>query len=76
MVARSLEFLSTFQWRAHPLEMRREPRESVHDTAGIGTLISSRVGGNGAPLEFVVTLGVPLLWSRVCRGTSRVAARV
>ena len=41
MVARPLEFLSTFQLRAPPLEMRRKCQESFPNEAGQGTLISS-----------------------------------
>ena len=41
MVARPLEFLSTFMLRVPPLEMRRECWESFPDKVGIGTLISS-----------------------------------
>ena len=33
-------------------------------------------GGNGAALDVGGTLVLPLKWRRVCRGTSRVAARV
>ena len=40
MVARHLEFLSTFKLTAPPLEVRRERRVSFHDEAGKGTLIS------------------------------------
>ena len=47
MVARPLEFLSTFLLRAPPLEMRREGRESFPDETGKGTLISSGGGGKG-----------------------------
>ena len=37
----TLEFLSPFLWRAPPLEMRRERRESFPDHAGKGSLLSS-----------------------------------
>ena len=37
----TLEFLSTFLWRAPPLEMRRERREFFPDHAGKGSLLSS-----------------------------------
>ena len=37
----TLEFLSPFLWRAPPLEMRREHRESFPDNAGKGSLLSS-----------------------------------
>ena len=37
----TLEFLSPFQWRAPPLEMRRERREFFPDHAGNGSLLSS-----------------------------------
>ena len=40
MVARPLEFLSTFILRAPLLEVRRERRDSFPDEAGKGTLIS------------------------------------
>ena len=36
-----LEFLSSFLWRAPPLEMRRERREFFPDHAGKGSLLSS-----------------------------------
>ena len=35
------EFLSTFLWRAHPLEKRRERGEFFPDHAGKGSLLSS-----------------------------------
>ena len=47
MVARPLEFLSTFLLRAPPLEMRREPQESFPNEAGKGTLILSYVVETG-----------------------------
>ena len=37
----TLEFLSTFLWRAPPLEMRRECGEFFPDHAGKGSLLSS-----------------------------------
>ena len=37
----TLDFLSTFLWRAPPLEMRRERREFVPDHGGKGSLLSS-----------------------------------
>ena len=37
----TLEFLSTFLWRAPPLEMRRERREFFPDHAGKGSLLPS-----------------------------------
>ena len=37
----TLEFLSPFQWRAPPLEMRRERREFFPDHAGKGSLLLS-----------------------------------
>ena len=36
-----LEFLSSFLWRAPPLEMRRERREFFPDHAGKGSFLSS-----------------------------------
>ena len=39
--ATTLEFLSTFLWRAPPLEMGREGREFFPDHAGKGSLLSS-----------------------------------
>ena len=41
MVARYLEFLSTFLLTTPPLEMRRKCQESFPNKAGQGTLISS-----------------------------------
>ena len=41
MVARYLEFLSTFLLTTPPLEMRRKCQESFPNEAGQGTLISS-----------------------------------
>ena len=37
----TLEFVSTFLWRAPPLEMRAERREFFSDQAGKGSLLSS-----------------------------------
>ena len=37
----TLEFLSPFLWRAHPLDMRRERREFFSDHAGCVSLLSS-----------------------------------
>ena len=37
----NLEFLSSFLWRAPPLEMRRERREFFPDHAGKGSLLLS-----------------------------------
>ena len=37
----TLEFLSSFLWRAPPLEMRRERREFFPFHAGKGSLLSS-----------------------------------
>ena len=37
----TLEFHAPFLWRAPPLEMRRERRESFPDEAGKGSLIST-----------------------------------
>ena len=37
----TLDFLSTFLWRAHPLEMRRDRREFFPDHSGKGSLLSS-----------------------------------
>ena len=37
----NLEFLSRFNWRAPPLEMRRKLREYFPDHAGKGSLLSS-----------------------------------
>ena len=36
----TLEFLSPFLWRVHPLEMRQERREFFPDHAGKGSLLS------------------------------------
>ena len=41
MMARSLEFLSTFLLKGPPLEIRPECRETVHDEGARGTFISS-----------------------------------
>ena len=38
----TLEFLSSFLWRAPPLEMLQEHREFFPDNAGNGSLLSSR----------------------------------
>lgn len=51
-MAGPLEFLSTSLWSAPPLQMGQEPRKSIPDQAGKGTIISSGGGGNGAPLEW------------------------
>ena len=50
MVARPLEFLSTFLWRAPPLGMHRERRESFADEAGKGTLTSRYEAETGLAL--------------------------
>ena len=49
MVARPLEFLSTFMLRVPPLEMRRERRESFPYETGKGSLISSSEAETGLP---------------------------
>ena len=56
-----MEFLSTFLWRAPPLEMQRECRESFADEAGKGTLTSSYEAETG----FLLMLAGPsvFLWS-------------
>ena len=51
MVARPLEFLSTFKLRPPPLEVRGEHQDCFPDEAGKGTLISRRGGKNGPLLE-------------------------
>ena len=51
MVARSLDFLSTFKVRPPLLEVLRELRDSFPNEAGKWTLISRRGGKNGALLE-------------------------
>ena len=70
MVARPLEFLSTFLLTAPPLEMRRERRESFPEEAGKGPLISSYKAETGLLLSCGGTLGVSLEWSQVCWGMS------
>ena len=49
----TLEFLSTFLWRAPPLEMRRERRELFPDQAGKGSLI----------LSYEVETGLLWMWA-------------
>ena len=70
MVARPLEFLSTFPLRAPPLEMRLELQDSFPEEAEKRT--SSRVeeGKPGLFMSSGGTLGVPLEWRQVCLGTS------
>ena len=51
IVARLLEFLSTFELRPPPLEVQRECQDSFTNEAGKGTLISRRGGEHGALLE-------------------------
>ena len=43
----TLEFLSSFLWKAPPLEMRRERREFFPDHAGKGFLLSSSEAETG-----------------------------
>ena len=43
----TLEFLSTFLWRAPPLEMRRKRREIFPDHAGKGSLLLREVAVKG-----------------------------
>ena len=43
----TLEFLSSFLWRAHPLEMRRKRREFFPDNAGKGSLLSNYEADKG-----------------------------
>ena len=64
-----LEFFSPFLWRAPPLEMRRERRESFPTTQGKDPPLELG-GGHGAPLNAGGTLVLPLEWRRVCGGTS------
>ena len=65
----TLEFLSPFLWRAPPIEMLRERREfSRARRERIPPLDLG--GGNGAPLDVGGILMLPLVWRRVCRGTS------
>ena len=78
MVARPLEFLSSFLWRAPPLEMRRERRESFLDEAGKGTLTSSYEAETGfllmlaGPSVFLSSrdgyIGELLEWQQGCEG--------
>ena len=65
----TLEFVSTFLWRAPPLEMRQERREFFPEHAGNGSLLELG-GGHGAPLDVGGTLVLPLEWRPVFRGTS------
>ena len=51
MVARPLEFLSTFKLRAPPLEVRWDRWDSFPNEAGKKTLISISGGKNGALLK-------------------------
>ena len=44
---KTLEFLSTFLWRAPPLKMRRVRREFFPDHAGKGSLVSSQEAETG-----------------------------
>ena len=43
----TLEFLSPFLWRAHPLDMPRERREFFSDHAGCVSLLSSSEADTG-----------------------------
>ena len=64
----TLEFLSPFLWRAPLLEMQRKPGILSQPRRGRFTPLDLG-GGNGAPLDVVETLVLPLEWRRVCRGT-------
>ena len=66
----TLEFLSPFLWRAPPLEMRRQLRESFPDHAGRIIPPLELAGGNWAPLDVGGTSVLPVEWRRECRGTS------
>ena len=49
----TLEFRSPILWRAHPLEMRREPQEFFPDNTVKGSLVSSYEGEKGLLWMFV-----------------------
>ena len=76
MVAQPLEVLSTFLLRTPPLELRLECRESFSEETGKEPSSQAEKGKTGLLLSCGGTLGVPLKWRRVCRGTSCVATRV
>ena len=69
MVARPVEFLSSVKLRPLPLQVRRERQDSFPNEAGKWTFISRRGWKPGHFLNCGGTLGVPLEWRRVCRGT-------
>ena len=71
----TLEFLSPFLWRAPPLDMRRERQEFFPDHSGKDPSSRAMRRKRGS-LDVGGTLVLPLDWSRVCRGTISVAARV
>ena len=75
MVARPLEFLSTFKLRPPPLD-NGNARIPFLTKQGNGPSSRDLEGKMGSLLSFGGTLGVPLEWRRVCRGSSRVASRV
>ena len=59
----TLEFLSLFLWRAHPLEMRWERREFFPEHAGKGSFLPSYEAESGllwigAGLSFFLSSGV------------------
>ena len=64
-----MEFLSSVKLRPLPLQVRRERRDSFPNEAGKWTFISRRGWKPGHFLNCGGTLGVPLEWRRVCRGT-------
>ena len=71
----TLEFLSTFKLRPPPLD-DGNARIPFPMKQGNGPSSRDLEGKMGSLLSFGGTLGVPLEWRRVCRGSSRVASRV
>ena len=70
LVAQSLEFFWRVKLRPPPLEVRWERRDSLLDEAGKWTLSGDKEGKLGLFLSCGGTLGVPLKWRRLRRGTA------
>ena len=70
MVARPLEFLSTFLLRAHPLAVRWECHYPFLSNQEKDPSSGVEEGERGLLLSCGGTLSVPLEWRWLCGGTS------
>ena len=76
IVARPMEFLSSFMLRPPPLELPWEHQDSFLTKQRNGPSSRDEQGKTGLFLSCGRTLGVPLEWRRACQGTSCVALRM